>query len=82
MYSPEVNDYVIWKDGLQGWVYFKDANYITIETHVRPKHEDDYQHSPIHANNRLLVLCYANQWKELSYVKKRASIYDAVTITK
>ena len=40
-YVPKVNDYVIWDKGEygkdEGWVYFCDEEYITIETHVRPK---------------------------------------------
>jgi hypothetical protein len=29
-YTPKVNDYVKWKN-LEGWVYFRDDEYITIE---------------------------------------------------
>lgn len=72
-YKPKVNDYVKWKPHIEGWVYFKCENYITIETLVRPKDEVNYSCSPIHVNNRLLVLCYHDQWKELNYVKSRKS---------
>jgi hypothetical protein len=75
-YKPKVNDYVIWTKGVQGWVYFTDSSYITIEVSVKPKNPENYKASPIHANNRLLVLCYKNQWKELEYVKSRKSIHD------
>ena len=40
-YEPQVDDYVIWdrgrEDNNQGWVYFKDEAYITIETGIKPK---------------------------------------------
>lgn len=75
-YVPKVNDYVIWKNDIQGWIYFKDSEYLTIEVLVKPKDELNYRASPIHANNRLLVLCYSNQWNELKYVRTRQSIYE------
>lgn len=70
-YIPQVNDYVVWNRGVEGWVYFKNKDYITIEVFVRPKDEINYEHCSLHRNERLLVLCYANQWKELQYIKKR-----------
>lgn len=75
-YEPQVNDYVEWKKGVEGWVYFKDKEYITIEYIVRPKDEVNYECCPIHANERLLVVCYVEQWKELKYIKSRQSIYE------
>lgn len=76
MYTPQINDYVTWKDGISGWVYFKGSNYITIEIHVCPKRPEDYQISRIHANNRVLMLCYQKDWSKLTYVKSRSSIYE------
>lgn len=76
MYEPKVNDYVIWKKDIEGWVYFKDKEYITIEASVQPKSQENYHACSIHRNNRLLVLCYHNQWKELTYVKSRESVYE------
>ena len=75
-YEPQVNDYVKWKKDIEGWVYFKDKEYITIEYSVRPKDSINYKCCPIHANERVLVLCYNNQWKELEYVKTRESVYE------
>ncbi len=75
-YTPKVNDYVIWEKQIEGWVYFKCNQYITIETSVRPKDNVNYVASPIHANNRLLVICYKEQWENLTYVKSRSSIYE------
>lgn len=75
-YDPKVNDYVKWKNHICGWVYFKCDQYITIETIVKEKDQENYLAAPIHANNRLLVLCYRNQWKELKYVKSRKSKYE------
>lgn len=76
MYEPQVNDYVEWTKGVEGWVYFKDREYITIESSVRPKDRANYKACSIHANDRLLVLCYVDQWKELKYITSRASIYE------
>jgi hypothetical protein len=36
-YQPCVNDYVVWTRGIEGWVYFKHEEYITIETDVWKK---------------------------------------------
>lgn len=76
MYEPHVNDYVLWKSHVEGWVYFKDKEYITIEASVQPKTEENYHACSIHRNNRLLILCYHNQWKELTYVKSRESVHE------
>jgi len=78
MYVPQVNDYVIWNDGkgVQGWVYFKCKEYITIEIGVKPKTQENYQACSIHRNDRLMVLCYDSQWKELEYVKSRESRHE------
>jgi len=70
-YIPQVNDYVIWKNGIEGWVYFKAKQYVTIEILTRLKDPEDYAHSSIHRNERLLILCYQNQWNELTYSHSR-----------
>ena len=75
-YIPQVNDYVQWTKGVEGWVYFKDSEYITIEQSVKPKDCENYQACCLHRNERLLVLCYNNQWNELVYVKSRTSVYE------
>ena len=75
-YEPQVNDYVVWSKGVEGWVYFKDKEYITIEYVVRPKDEVNLECCPIHRNERLLVICYQSQWKELQYIRSRQSIYE------
>ena len=77
-YSPKVNDYVVWNNGkgVEGWIYFADSEYITIEELVRPKDRTNYQACSIHRNDRLLVVCYKEQWCELKYVKTRESVYQ------
>ena len=75
-YQPQVNDYVIWTKGVEGWVYFKDKEYITIEHSVRPKDEVNYLCCSLHRNERVLVVCYPEQWKELTYIKSRESVYE------
>lgn len=71
-YSPKVNDYVRWKD-LEGWVYFKDDEYITIEIAVKDK---KCNKGTYHKKDHLLVICYHDQWDELEYIKSRGSQYD------
>lgn len=80
MYDPKVNDYVYWNDRVEGWVYFKNKDYITIEISVKPKNSDNYQACNIHRNDRLLVLCYSNQWNELKYITSRESIYEDLEV--
>ena len=75
-YEPQVNDYVKWSKGVEGWVYFKDKDYLTIEASVRPKDCENYEACCLHRNERLLVVCYKQQWKDLVYVKSRQSIYE------
>ena len=75
-YEPQINDYVKWTKGVEGWVYFRDDEYVTIEYIVRPKDQVNNQCCPIHANERLLVVCYKEDWKHLKYVKSRESIYE------
>jgi hypothetical protein len=76
MYEPQINDYVRWTKGVEGWVYFKDDEYITIEIGVKPKNRENYEACSIHRNDRLMVLCYHSQWKELEYVKSRESRHE------
>ena len=77
-YKPKFNDYVKWNNGkgVEGWVYFKGDEYITIEALVRPKDKTNYKDCSIHRNDRLLVVCYKEQWGELEYVKTRESVYE------
>ena len=75
-YEPQVNDFVVWTKGVEGWVYFKCEDYITIEYSVRPKDELNLVCCPIHRNERLLVICYKEQWNQLEYIKSRTSIYE------
>jgi hypothetical protein len=71
-YNPKVNDYVKWKH-MEGWVYFKDEEYISIEIAVKDK---PCNKGSFHKKDHLLVICYCNQWHELEYVKSRQSKYD------
>ena len=78
MYIPQVNDYVIWDNGkeVEGWVYFKCDEYITIEIGVKLKSKENYEACSLHRNDRLMVLCFHSQWKELEYVKSRESRHE------
>ena len=76
--DPKVNDYVIWDKGEygkdEGWVYFHDDAYITIETSVKPKPKDQYTKNERHKYIHTLLLCHAEFWKDLEYVKTRESV--------
>jgi len=74
-YKPRLNDYVKWKN-LEGWVYYVDSQYITIETRVIPKSEEDIPNAPIHKNHRCLVLCFPEQYSQLEYITHRESVYS------
>jgi len=76
MYKPSLNDYVQWTKGVEGWVYFVDKEYITIETNVFPKDEQNIQACSLHRNNRVLVLCYQEQWSQLVCVGYRTDKYS------
>jgi hypothetical protein len=75
-YEPQVNHYVKWTKGVDGWIYFKCEEYVTIEYNVRPKDEVNLDCCPIHKNDRLLVICYKEQWYQLEYIKSRESVYE------
>lgn len=71
-YIPEVNDYVRWKTH-EGWVYFKDDIYITIELGTSDKIDSLV---PMHKKHHTLLVCYNYCWNELEYVRKRKSKYE------
>mgnify|MGYP003338684234 CR=1 FL=1 len=81
MYKPQLNDYVKWTKGVEGWVYFVDRQYITIETQVIPKDEQNVQDCRLHQNHRVLVLCYANQFHELQLLGRRENKYSQTFIS-
>ena len=78
-YIPRLNDYVKWTNSLghtvEGWVYFVDEEYITIEVGVKPKPQCQYTNrkKPLHKMIHTLLLCYPYQWHELEYIKSRKS---------
>ena len=69
-YKPKLNDYVKWGN-VEGWVYFVDVEYITIELSVRDKDPADLEVFSLHKKHHCLLLCYAQNWNELVYVKSR-----------
>ncbi len=77
-YIPKVNDYVIWDRGQygkdEGWVYFVDEAYITIETSVKPRPDAECEGSR-HKYIHTLLVCHNHHWQELEYVKSRKSAH-------
>ena len=77
-YIPQVNDYVRWKSDhvdVEGWVYFCDEMYITIETGIKPKPNCQYTKNERHKYIHTLLLCYPIQWNQLEYVHTRKNRY-------
>jgi len=75
-YIPQINDYVHWQKGklsIEGWVYFVDNEYITIEIGVKCKNDENLKHCPIHKKTHCLVLCFPQYWHQLNYIKSRKS---------
>ena len=66
-YEPRLNDYVSWRN-VEGWVYFVDEEYLTIEIAVKPKADDLV---PLHKNHHCLIVCHTQFWDELEYVHSR-----------
>jgi len=74
MYVPKVNDYVKWNSQyapVEGWVYFFDQSYITIEIATKPKEKEQLINGTHHKKDHVLVVCYSQYWNELEYVKSR-----------
>ena len=69
-YIPEVDHYVIHKH-MEGWIYFIDREYLTLEILVREKSEESFNDATFHKNERCLVVVYPEDWKDLKYVRKR-----------
>lgn len=79
-YIPKINDYVIWTRSTgfidQGWVYFVDENYFTIEVGVKQKPHCEYSKNTLHCNEHTLVVCHDIYWNQVQYIRSRKSIYE------
>ena len=71
-YTPNLNDYVSFRQH-EGWVYFVDDEYITIEIGVKDKRCN--LTDSLHKKDHLLLVCYKQYWDELQYIRKRKSKY-------
>tara|TARA_B100000085_G_scaffold198362_1_gene181960 strand:+ start:1434 stop:1703 length:270 start_codon:yes stop_codon:yes gene_type:complete len=74
MSDPQIDDYVVWGNQ-EGWVYFRDDDYITIELGVRPKPNCEYTRQEKHKYIHTLLCCFHYQWGELKYVHTRKNKY-------
>jgi hypothetical protein len=74
-YKPQIDDYVIWhretSPYFEGWVYFVDDAYITIEIGVKDKPNCEYTKNEKHKKIHTLLVCYPCYWKDLEYVRNR-----------
>ena len=69
-YIPKVNDYVRWRH-IEGWVYFVDSEYFSIEIATKDKSEESYKDSTFHRKVHCLVVCHHYYWSEVNYIKNR-----------
>ena len=71
-YVPKLNDYVVWNKptgaNVDGWVYFVDNEYCTIEIGVKDK-PDDLVH--FHKKTHCCVVCYPQYWHQLEFIRSR-----------
>jgi len=73
-YIPQIDDYVQWKTH-EGWIYFKDDQYITIE--IGTSNKKDIENGSHHKKNHTLLVCHYWYWKDLKYIKNRRENYDS-----
>jgi hypothetical protein len=66
-YVPQLDDYVKWRN-IEGWVYFVDSEYITIEIATKPKSDDLV---PLHKKHHVLIVCHHWYWNDVKYIKNR-----------
>ena len=79
-FEPQVNDYVRWDKethSVEGWVYFKDDEHITIEVGVKPRKHCNYVRNVIHCKDHILVVCPSFLWDQLQYIKSRETNHEA-----
>jgi len=74
-HTPKIDDYVRWtrSTGLvdEGWVYFVDDNYITIEVGIKDKPNCQYTKEERHKKIHTLIVCHNWYWHEIEYIKSR-----------
>ncbi len=78
-YVPKLHDYVKWYHYNiihEGWVYFVDEEYISIELGVSDKPICDLTSHHVHRKNHILLVCYKWNWHQLEYVKSRKDFWD------
>ncbi len=78
-YVPKLHDYVKWHHNRfihEGWVYFVDEEYISIELGVSDKPVCDLTSHHKHRKNHILLVCQHFYWHELEYIKSRKDFWD------
>lgn len=76
--QPQVNDYVMWHSHtglIEGWVYFSDSEYITIEISTRDMSEREQEYTP-HKKHHCLVVCHHWNWGDITIMGSRDSKYS------
>lgn len=76
-YVPKLHDYVKWHHyhmKHEGWVYFVDEEYITLEIGVKDKSCNLTDN--LHKMHHILLVCYKWNWHQLEYIKSRKDFHD------
>ena len=77
-YVPKLHDYVRWHHSTsgthEGWVYFCDEEYISIEIGVKKK--PCGLTDGLHKMHHILLVCYKWNWNQLEYVRSRKGFHD------
>jgi hypothetical protein len=76
-YVPKLHDYVRWhhhKTIHEGWIYFFDEKYVSIEIDVKEK--PCGLTNNLHKKNHVLLVCHNWNWHQLEYVKCRKDFND------
>ena len=78
-YVPKLHEYVRWhqtRGTHEGWVYFVDEEYISIELGVIDKPTCNLTSHHKHRKNHILLVCQNLYWNQLEYVKSRKDFWD------
>ncbi len=77
-YVPKLHDYVRYYHSTsgvhEGWIYFYDKDYVSIEIAVKDKQcglTDD-----LHKKHHVLLCCHHWNWHQLEYVRSRRDFND------
>ena len=78
-YVAKLHDYVKWHHyhmKHEGWIYFCDEEYVSIELGVSEKKMCELTSHHKHRKNHTLLVCHNYYWHQLEYIKSRKGFND------